>query len=446
MDLSKEFVSGQLQYVFNNLSEAVCVTNRTGVLLYVNPAAKKLVHVTETSGHTKKIWEYIPFVENNDVLIQLFIDAVSQGKHNRQSLITYENKDGKVFKLRVSLNYTQDEGGILIIIMNDLTDFLRVNSAFARYTSPQIAEYVLGSPEGELQGGESREVTILMSDLRDFTGMVAGLEPDRLVLLVNHYFEAMVEIIEKRKGTVIEFLGDGIFAVFGAPKEDEKHASNAVKCALEMQNRMDDVNEWNRQNGFPELFMGIGINSGQAVVGNIGSRLKMKYGCMGNTVNLAGRTESFTVGGQIYVTEYTAALIGDALKYRDVHAVRVKGKKEPFNIYDVKGIGTKLHLRKKERTVWMQEHDCAYETTVFFVTDKVVDGAGMPGVIRRISKDHRYALLHTGGRLPVMQNIVLTICGELFAKVTDFRDDDNIICFTSEPEGLEDWIGSLAEP
>lgn len=201
MDLSKEFVSGQLQYVFNNLSEAVCVTNRTGVLLYVNPAAKKLVHVTETSGHTKKIWEYIPFVENNDVLIQLFIDAVSQGKHNRQSLVTYENKDGKVFKLRVSLNYTRDEGGILIIIMNDLTDFLRVNSAFARYTSPQIAEYVLGSPEGELQGGESREVTILMSDLRDFTGMGSGLEPDRLVLLVNHYFEAMVEIIEKRNGT-----------------------------------------------------------------------------------------------------------------------------------------------------------------------------------------------------------------------------------------------------
>ena len=178
---------------------------------------------------------------------------------------------------------------------------LYVNPAFARYTSPQIAEYVLGSPEGELQGGESREVTILMSDLRDFTGMGSGLEPDRLVLLVNHYFEAMVEIIEKRKGTVIEFLGDGIFAVFGAPKEDEKHASNAVKCALEMQNRMEDVNEWNRQNGFPELFMGIGINSGQAVVGNIGSRLKMKYGCMGNTVNLAGRTESFTVGGQIYL-------------------------------------------------------------------------------------------------------------------------------------------------
>ena len=78
---------------------------------------------------------------------------------------------------------------------------LYVNPAFARYSSPQIAEYVLGSPEGELQGGESREVTILMSDLRDFTGMGSGLEPDRLVLLVNHYFEAMVEIIEKRNGT-----------------------------------------------------------------------------------------------------------------------------------------------------------------------------------------------------------------------------------------------------
>ena len=194
-----------------------------------------------------------------------------------------------------------------MIVARDLTELVRVNSAFARYTSPEIADYVLHTPEGEKQGGRTQNVTILMSDLRGFTALSTKLHPDMLITILNHYFEAMTAVISSYNGTVIEFLGDGIFVVFGAPNDDETHAEHAVYCAVEMQNAMKSVNEWSTLHGYPELEMGIGINSGPAVVGNIGSADKMKYGCMGGTVNLAGRVETFTTGGQIYISERTKA-------------------------------------------------------------------------------------------------------------------------------------------
>ena len=252
-DTKKKLEEQFLNYIFDNMEDAVCVTDRVGILLYANAAARSLLNLAPERGENQVIWESIPFVEKNDDLIQLFIDTMLSGKEIRQSLVSYENTEGSVLQLRVSMNYTKDAGGLFIIIMNDLTEFLKVNSAFVRYTSPDIAAYVLGSPSGSEAGGETRCVTVLMSDLRDFTGIASGMEPGRLVQMVNHYFEKMLEAIEDRKGTVIEFLGDGIFAVFGAPNEDPDHAGHAVECAVEMQNRMRDVNEWNRQMGYPEL-------------------------------------------------------------------------------------------------------------------------------------------------------------------------------------------------
>ena len=142
-----------------------------------------------------------------------------------------------------------------------------MNKAFERYTSRDIAKYVLETPDGHKRGGVNKEVSILMSDLRGFTSISTKLPPDDLIVILNHYFEKMSEIIEENNGTIIEFLGDGIFVVFGAPNDLPDHASLAVKCAIEMENAMDEVNKWNVENGYPELEMGIGINSGMARVG-----------------------------------------------------------------------------------------------------------------------------------------------------------------------------------
>ena len=442
-DDQMDFRIRQLRYVFENMEDALCVTNKQGVLLQINPSARKLLNIPDGAGREeKKLWEYIPYIEENDALIQLFIDAVAAGKKIRQSLVGYRNAEGNDFRLRVSLSYTLEEGGMFVILMNDLTDLFRVNTAFARYTSPEIADYVLRSPEGERSGGESREVTILMSDLRDFTGISDGLKPDQLVVLLNHYFEKMVEIIERRKGTVIEFLGDGIFVVFGAPKEDPDHAVNAVKCAVEMQNEMCGINEWNRQNGFPELRMGIGINSGEAVVGNIGSSLKMKYGCMGDAVNVAGRAESFTVGGQIYITQDTCSAIREELLIRGTYTFQAKGKKDPLTIYEVIGIGDDLKLSEQAETGWMIPGEEGIPVMVHLLREKTVTGTGIAGNLKSVTSDCSRAILHTSEKLETMQDILLDICGGMSAKITETDGEDCTICFTSGTDKFEKMVRS----
>lgn len=445
-EVENDLKNRQLEYVFENMEDAVCVTDKRGILLYANPAAGKLLNITGGPGEEKRIWEYIQFVEENDALVQLFIDAMLSGKQIKQSLVAYESAEGKKFRLRVSLKYTRESGGMFLVIMNDLTELFRVNTAFARYTSPEIAAYVLGSPEGEQRGGEVREVSILMSDLRDFTGMSDGLAPDDLVELLNHYFEEMVEIIEKWKGTVIEFLGDGIFVVFGAPREDPQHAGNAVRCALEMQDRMREVNEWNRKNRYPELQMGIGINSGKAVVGNIGTPRKMKYGCMGDTVNIAGRAESFTVGGQIYAAQNTCSLIGEELLTRGSHTFQAKGKRAPLTIYDVVGIGGSLKLPEQKGQIWKPLAAAECRTIVQLLKEKMVTGREIPAVVTCISEDHRYAVLQMEPDIEIMQNILLDLCGGLSAKIIRAEGQDYTICFTSKPDGFDAWVRSVTEP
>lgn len=444
-EVKQSFEEKQLKYIFDNMEDAVCVTDKVGCLLHVNAAAKKLLGLSVRTGEEKKIWDAIPYVENNDALVQLFIDAVVSGKSARQALVTYENAEGKKFMLRVSLKYTRDDRELFIIIINDMTEFFRVNAAFVRYTSPQIAAYVLGSPEGEQPGGVSRTVSVLMSDLRGFTSMTAGLKAEQLVEIVNHYFEKMIDVIEKRKGILIEFLGDGIFAVFGALGEDPDHAANAVKCAVEMQNRMREVNEWNRKKGYPELHMGIGINSGEAVVGNIGSPLKMKFGCMGDTVNLAGRTESFTVGGQVFITQDTVSMIDEPLHLEGEYSYLPKGKDLPVTIYDVRGIGKSLRLDPRPEIVWEDAAGNETEIAVHLVDGKIVAAESISGQVKKISADYTHALIHTGQQLELLQNIMLDIGDMLAAKVIRSEKDDYVICFTSRPDRFQEWISSMTE-
>ena len=425
--------SEQLNYVFNNMEDAVCVTSRNGTILYTNPSAEKLFAFSTYGRDGIKIWEAIPFVEKNDILIQIFIDVVTLHKQIKNSLVKYENNQGKIFTLHISITITQDEEERVLFVIRDLTRLFKLNSAFVRYTSPAIAEYVLNTPEGEKQGGQTREVTILMSDLRGFTALSTKLSPSDLVIMLNNYFENMTKVIEKYHGTVIEFLGDGIFIVFGAPKHDPNHAFNAVACAVEMENAMSHVNEWNVQNDFPELEMGIGINSGYAVVGNIGSDEKMKYGCMGETVNLAGRVETFTIGGQIYISERTKALITENLIIAGEQSFMPKGAKEHLKIFEVEGIGEILKTDSHKNITW---HEVAHDVMFYKMAGKTVEEISHSGKIIKISDDEKYGVLQTESSLEKLQNIMIDIGQNLYAKVTDIHEHDYTICFTSKPEAF----------
>ena len=150
--------------------------------------------------------------------------------------------------------------------------------------------------------GREAQVTLLMSDLHGFTALAERLEATRVVALLNHYLSGMIEITQRSGGTIDDIIGDAILVVFGAPVAMPDAAQRAVVCALEMQKAMLGVNEHNFQKGWPEIGIGIALHTGEAVVGNIGSTKRSKYGVVGQPVNLTARIESFTVGGQVLVS------------------------------------------------------------------------------------------------------------------------------------------------
>ena len=163
--------------------------------------------------------------------------------------------------------------------------------------------------------------------------------------LLNGYLGAMSEVIQSYGGTIDEFLGDGILAFFGAPVAKEDDAERAVTCAVAMQRAMASVNERNRRRGLPEVEMGVGVSTGDVVVGNIGSEKRTKYGAVGSPVNLAGRIESYTLGGEIWISETTRRALGPVAEITAQRDVHPKGLEAPIRIHRLSGIGGATPLR-----------------------------------------------------------------------------------------------------
>ena len=223
-----------------------------------------------------------------------------------------------------------------------------IRETFGRYLTDEVVSTVLESPTGLQIGGEKRKITMIMTDLRGFTSLSERLAPQRVVALLNRYLTTMVSVIKQYQGTIDEFIGDAIFVLFGAPVWQEDDAQRAVACAVAMQLAMAAINEQNREEGLPEIEMGIGIHTGQVVVGNIGSPERMKYGVVGSHVNLTSRIQSYTTGGQILISEATRQDVGQILKLGKQTEVKPKGVEHPITLYEVLGIGGRHKLQMPE--------------------------------------------------------------------------------------------------
>ena len=220
-----------------------------------------------------------------------------------------------------------------------------IRSVFGRYLTDDIAEKLLDSPEGLKMGGERREITIMLADIRGFTNLSSKLEPEKAVTLVNNFLSEMTKVIIAHGGTIDEFIGDAILVLFGAPTVMEGHAEKAIACALEMQNAMTRVNELNASSNLPPVATGIGINTGDVIVGNIGSEQRAKYGVVGHNVNFAARVESYTEGGHVLISNRTYELCSDLLETRGQMSVRPKGFDEDVLIHDVCAIGGEYKVK-----------------------------------------------------------------------------------------------------
>ena len=283
-----------------------------------------------------------------------------------------------------------------------------IKRVFGRYVSDQVVHSLLEDPRGLELGGQKRTVTILMSDLRGFSSLAEKLEPERVVELLNVYLGAMAEIIMKYQGTIDEFIGDAVLAVFGAPLVCPNHADSAVACSLEMQLEMHQVNLQLMRLGIPPLEMGIGINTGEVITGNIGSVQRTKYGVIGSQVNLAGRIQSTSVGGEVLVSESTFLALGGRLRTDRNFAIMPKGASSAVRLWSAIGLIGQKHLDLPSLDLsWNGSARKHFVNGSLLSEAKIVSGNGFVAQLKVLSP--RYGILETEEPLSARCDLKLVI-------------------------------------
>jgi adenylate cyclase len=474
----KEFRRLYEQYhsLYENAVEGIFQMTPEGRFISVNPAVARMLGYDSPDEVVASC---------TDIATQLYVDTADHTTFNSilidaSQVIGFETlmrrRDGQHIWVSISARTVCDEQGTPLFHEGALLDITErkekeeatrqreaaeiksrfIRETFGRYLSDEIVDTILEDPAGLTLGGEKRTATIMMTDLRGFTAIGEQLPAEDVVGMINIYLEVMTGIIFKYQGTIDEFIGDAILVIFGAPVLRDDDALRAVACALDMQLAMQEVNERNLAAGYPEVAMGIGINTGSAVVGNIGSRKRVKYGVVGSSVNLTSRIESYTVGGQILISESTARACGEQLRIDGQLEVMPKGVKTPITVYDVGGVHGAYNLSLPERSA-EELPELARPLTIRFapLVDK---DAGMDmhnGLVCRLSE--KMAEVHaeismerlTNLRITLLDHQGVTIASDIYAKVIDHVADTPFafrIHFTSLSPKTAEFMKQMADP
>jgi adenylate cyclase len=394
------------------------------------------------------------------------VTALEQEKHDLEVML--EMATDHADDLSAALQQERDDLETMLVMTTDHADALEadlqsqaealtrrsqfIRETFGRYVSEEVVAQLLDAPEGLELGGAKRTVTILMSDVRGFTALAECLEPQELMTFLNRYLEAMVDVILAYRGTIIEILGDGLLVLFGAPLSRDDDAERAVACAVAMQLRMDDINAPNRQAGLPDIDMGIGIHTGEVVVGNIGSQQRTKYGVVGSAVNLTGRIESYTTGGQILISPTTYAATAAVLSVSHQLTVEPKGIAVPITLYAISGIGGAHHLCLATPTETLLPLPQALEVRYTVLEGKFAGSTMYGGRVVKLAT--KTAELHVDQPVAAFSNLKLhllhptgeVVPGELFAKVVETLSAEAsrvVVSFTSIPEAARTFLDTM---
>lgn len=235
---------------------------------------------------------------------------------------------------------TTDEIGQLIKNYNAMVHGLKerdtIRNTFGRYVDPNFARALLSGPGAARLGGDRREVSILMSDIRNFTPLSETLDPEDIIHIINRYFSHMIKIIQKHEGIIVDFFGDAILVFFDPLSNPVKDTVlSSIQCAVAMQEAMEAVNQEMKHLQFPELTMGIGINTGMVIVGNIGSEARAKYGIVGSAVNVTSRIQAIADPGQILISKGAWEYAGNHIHSGDPFDRYLKGVEQPVRLYPV---------------------------------------------------------------------------------------------------------------
>ncbi|NDJ15748.1 CHASE2 domain-containing protein [Myxacorys almedinensis] len=325
-----------------------------------------------------------------------------------------------------------------------------LRKTLGRYLTNEVVSNLLETPEGLKLIGEKRKITILMCDIRGFTSISEQLPPEQVVLLLNMYLDIITKVIQQYNGTINDITGDGIVVFFGAPLQQDNDSHRAVACAIAMQLAMETVNQRSQALSLPTLEIGIGINTGEAVIGNIGSEELAKYTAIGSHVNLAARIESFTVGGQLLISQTTYDEVQSVVQLSGQTQAFLKGVSQAVPLYDVSGIGEpySVFLPEERDVVVVLKDAIALEYEI--LEGKHLAGERISGMLTKLSS--KGAEIDGMKSPPPLSNLKLRVffgsevMDDIYAKAItkDAESETSFqIRFTTLPKKVEEAFQTL---
>ncbi len=449
--------------ILTDISEGIMLIGFNGYILYANTTASKILGISEEEMAGQSFASLFFDKPENDEFCQAVIDSIYDRNRQHDTILTYKNgEDTLTLRVMTSFYIDGEERKGIIAVFSDVSEMMELRDAvksmkkiqalndklelrnkllsetFGRFLSDEIVKKLLDTPDGLKLGGEKRTLTMMMSDIRGFTALSERMDAADLIAMLNHYLEEMTEAIQDHGGTIIEFIGDGILAIYGAPDYYDDHAARAVAAAIDMQSRMTAINKWNEKRGYPPLEMGIGINTGEVIVGNIGSEKRTKYGVAGPAVNLCGRIESYTIGGQILIPPSTKDAIDAELEITKEMTVYPKGAKGELLLSQITGIGKPYDVHfsqeiRKPLPLTKPAPVCFYRLEGKHKLEGMLFGG-----ITAVTDDR--AMFATDTKMEILDNIQIDAGGDLYCKVLEEQPEGYLLQFTAIPAGYSDWI------
>ena len=318
--------------IMSSITTGIVEINLFGEIEFINTEALRLLKKDEDEVIGN---HYFIIFEQNNLLIDLIQKVESEQKRIFESEFNLKSKSKKI-SMNLSCSPVFDEGKSfsgIVIAMDDLSKINKVKSTFKKYVSKNIVDKLLENESSLNLGGEESEITILFSDIRGFTSMSEKLSPTQIVKLLNKYFQSMIDVVFKFNGTLDKIVGDELMVLYGVPLKNENDTENAVSTAIEMFKSLDKFNSKIIKDGFEPFQIGIGINKGKAVSGNIGSQQQMNYTVIGDTINLGARLCSHAKSGEILISRSVKDTLTNDHKFKEISPIQVKGKSKPIDVW-----------------------------------------------------------------------------------------------------------------
>ena len=317
--------------IMSSISTGIIQVNILGEIDYINSSALKVFNFNkdEVVGN-----HYFMVFEKNSNLISLIEKTEESKEILFESNFDVRDNNEKKHQINLTISPVFDENeknSGVVLSFEDLSGINKVKSTFKKYVSESIVDELLENETSLELGGSEKEVCVLFADIRGFTALSEKMEASKVVYVLNNYFQSMIEVIFKFKGTLDKIIGDELMVLYGVPLKTENDPQNAVNSAIEMLFSLDNFNKKMESEGLPKLEIGIGINFGNVVSGNIGSDQQMNYTVIGDNVNLASRLCSSAMPGEIIISNSVYDFLDDKSKFIKSEPFSVKGKSKPID-------------------------------------------------------------------------------------------------------------------